>query len=94
MSKYIRASIKHEAMMQIDDSVGLFRLAEAVPEFKARLLKQLKRGIQDKIDRLTVDMLTYEEVVMPDLPTYATDLSSEHKTAKPKASSGGTGIEL
>lgn len=68
MGKYIRASIKYEAMAQIDDTQGLFRLAEAVPKFKEQLLQELKKNIADRTAKLTVDSLTFEEVIFPDLP--------------------------
>jgi hypothetical protein len=67
MSKYIKASIRYEAMAQIDDNQGLFRLAEAVPMMKEKLLRELKQNIIKRTENLTVDNLTYEEVIMPDL---------------------------
>lgn len=67
MSKYIRASIKYEAMMMVDEGMDLFKLVEVVPELKEKLLKEIKKNGYEKLDKLTADKLTYEEVVMPDI---------------------------
>lgn len=69
MGKFIRASVKYEAMIAVDDSMGLFRLAEAVPELKTKLLQEIKKNGREKLEKLTIDKLTYEEVIMPDPPT-------------------------
>jgi len=83
MGKYIRASIKYEAMAQIDDTQGLFRLAEAVPIYKEKLLRELKKNIVARTENLTVDSLTFEEVTMPELATPTKEnLSQEGLTPK------------
>lgn len=66
MSKHIRASIRYEAMVQIDDNQGLFALAEALPSLKEKMLRELKQSILKRTENLTTDMLTYEEVIIPD----------------------------
>ena len=67
MSKYIKASIRYEAMCQIDDNQGLFRLAEALPTVKEKLLREIKQNIVKRTESLTVDNLVYEEVIMPEI---------------------------
>lgn len=65
MAKYIRASVRFEALVQIDDHQSLFRLAEMVPAIKDKLLSEVKRNVAARAKGLTVDSLTFEEIIMP-----------------------------
>lgn len=60
--------IRLEGLIQIDDTQSLFVLAELVPSVKEQLLAEVKKSGIDRLKGLTVDGLTYEEVIMPDLP--------------------------
>lgn len=92
MSKYIRASIKYEAMIAVDDSMGLFKLAEAVPELKDKLLKEVKASGVKALETLTADKLTFEEVIMPDRPTTPTESGGKYEKDNPNSRQGAESL--
>lgn len=68
MGKYIRATIKYSAVVKVDDTVGVLRLAEALPDLKKRLVQNMKREVIEKTTKLKTDSLEYEEIEIPDEP--------------------------